>query len=1280
MHPPHFERKLNHQPYMPKHLSYKSSKTSSTIRAAAQTWVFVLVTMLLSFSFSAATAQCTIACNNSYNVSLDQNGEAIIYAQALLADPDCNPNHFTVVVYKNGQAIGNVLNCSHLGLSLQARVTHNVSGNYCTSIVSVTDYSAPEISCSELIIPCNAPTAPSATGYPAVIDNCSVFSNNSFSYTDQYVELPCTTIYNGINVTGRIERKWWVTDAAGLADTCVQNIYLKRAAIADIVFPLNKDGLQSAALDCSQNPDNLDLTGRPTIFGRPIVNNDACELSVFFADIEVSLCGTNSYNIIRTWTAADWCTGAIVNHAQVIKVKDTTAPVLNCPANITVSASPISCGGTVVLPTATATDNCSGITLSRTWAFGSGNNPFYNVPMGTHIVTYKAEDACGNTSTCTITVTVVDNIAPVNICKTSLSINISTGGSATVPAATFNDGSFDNCQIDHFEAKRSGMPFGAFVTFDCNDINNSPIAITFRVFDAVGNYNDCEAFVTVHDNIFPTISCPAPVTLTCTQDVYNTAITGLPFVTDNCGVDTFYYSDVSNINDCGVGTVLRTWTVVDLSGRTKSCVQQITVIDNTPVQVIFPQNFSSSVCGIVQTGPAATGVPVILNDDCESVVYTYTDNIFGNGAPACYNILRNWIVIDWCTYVPNSGSLNGYYTHTQVITISDNQAPVLTVPATHTALNLSPVCGAAYYVALNPVTATDCNPNVTITNNSPYAISNGANASGNYPVGVYNITFTANDNCGNVSTKTMVLTVKDGLGPTVFCIQQMAVALPASGVVTINPAQMVVSVSDNCTAASNLIMTVSPATFDCDDIGNQTVVLTVKDGAGNISTCTTMVSVQDNQNVCGQDFTMSGQLLTWEYEPMSGVQVQMISGNTSSVQTSASGLFNYEAAQANTSIQVKPYKNNNCANGVSAWDLVLISKHILGTQKLTDPYKIIAADVNRSGGVSTFDMVQLKKIILNTDTAFSSNTSWRFVDANFVFPNPANPFSSFIPESRLVESVTEDASGLDFIGIKVGDVNGSANPNGFLGTDHREDMDELVFEIEEKSFDEAETVELIFSGITPEDLMAYQFTIELDTNYLSFEEIIPSEDLHQNAPGADDFGLRWIEKGLLTTQWINMQEQALAAETTFFRIKCTAKMAGRLSQALRIHSSLTKASAFREDQAGRGVEMNVVAKFKHTEQAATEELSQLVSSFTNHPNPCTTHTTISIKIAEDSAAEISILDQKGRECKRIQTLLLQGQNEIHLNRRDLPASGWYWCQLRLGPGDRTMVRKILVVD
>ena len=70
---------------------------------------------------------------------------------------------------------------------------------------------------------------------------------------------------------------------------------------------------------------------------------------------------------------------------------------------------------------------------------------------------------------------------------------------------------------------------------------------------------------------------------------------------------------------------------------------------------------------------------------------------------------------------------------------------------------------------------------------------------------------------------------------------------------------------------------------------------------------------------------------------------------------------------------------------MSTFDLVLISKHILGINTFDSPYKHIAADVNQSGSITAFDLVQLRQLILNITTEFSNNDSWRFVDANHTF-------------------------------------------------------------------------------------------------------------------------------------------------------------------------------------------------------------------------------------------------------------------------------------------------------
>ena len=88
-------------------------------------------------------------------------------------------------------------------------------------------------------------------------------------------------------------------------------------------------------------------------------------------------------------------------------------------------------------------------------------------------------------------------------------------------------------------------------------------------------------------------------------------------------------------------------------------------------------------------------------------------------------------------------------------------------------------------------------------------------------------------------------------------------------------------------------------------------------------------------------------------------------------------------------------------NGVTSYDLVLLSKHILGIEILDSPFKLIAADVNYSGSVTSFDIVTTRKIILGITLNFPENRSWRYVPnlylGNQSFHNQfysGNPFSA----------------------------------------------------------------------------------------------------------------------------------------------------------------------------------------------------------------------------------------------------------------------------------------------
>jgi hypothetical protein len=100
---------------------------------------------------------------------------------------------------------------------------------------------------------------------------------------------------------------------------------------------------------------------------------------------------------------------------------------------------------------------------------------------------------------------------------------------------------------------------------------------------------------------------------------------------------------------------------------------------------------------------------------------------------------------------------------------------------------------------------------------------------------------TVTDVNGNSSTGTATVTVQDNIAPTVIT-QNITVQLNASGSVTVSPAQVDNGSFDNCTIATR---TLSKTSFNCSNVGANTVVLTVTDVNGNSSTGTATVTVQD---------------------------------------------------------------------------------------------------------------------------------------------------------------------------------------------------------------------------------------------------------------------------------------------------------------------------------------------------------------------------------------------------------------------------------------------------
>ncbi|MDB2656631.1 T9SS type A sorting domain-containing protein [Crocinitomicaceae bacterium] len=122
-------------------------------------------------------------------------------------------------------------------------------------------------------------------------------------------------------------------------------------------------------------------------------------------------------------------------------------------------------------------------------------------------------------------------------------------------------------------------------------------------------------------------------------------------------------------------------------------------------------------------------------------------------------------------------------------------------------------------------------------------------------VGVNNVTLTVTDPSGNIGTCTSNVTVLDTVSPSAVC-QNVTVYLDGSGNATITGADLDAGSTDNC--GGSLVYGASPSAFTCTDIGANNVTLTVTDPGGNISSCTSTVTVVDSVSptaVC-QDITV----------------------------------------------------------------------------------------------------------------------------------------------------------------------------------------------------------------------------------------------------------------------------------------------------------------------------------------------------------------------------------------------------------------------------------------
>ncbi|HHM21544.1 MAG TPA: HYR domain-containing protein [Bacteroidetes bacterium] len=1234
---------------------------------------------------------CTLACNTSVNVSLPAACEAEILYDMILEGTynsnTCQPNGpsaFTVVVMQpNGVPLPTspFVDSTHIGQNFLVKVKHWATGNSCWGGITVEDKLPPALTCPpDVTVACTRSTDPAATGEATATD-CSDFI---ITHNDEVLNLGCNNSANA----GLVKRTWKAQDEHNNSTSCVQTINIDQPAASDVQWPIHLDDNYSPSLDC-ENPDtDPSNTGWPTIGGQPIPNGSGfCNMAVTYDDLILDLC-EKSFKILRTWTVVAWCNGSILTHTQVIAVKDKKAPVLSCPPPLTAgTTSSIQCQATVILPAISISDNCSttfttNMNTPNGWVGGNGG-VIHNVNTGTYTITYQVTDDCKNTSTCSTELSVVDDDSPTVVCDEFTVTTLNNGGISLVFATSFDDGTYDNCgffdlSVRRMQAACGEQPvFGPSVLFCCEDVGQD-IQVEMKATDSAGNANSCMVTVHVDDNSEPAILCPPNVAISCQQDPTDLSLTGEPQTVLACGSANLSYSDFSNVNQCDVGTIERIWTATASNGNSSACTQLITLEDNTPVSITFPDDYEVAGCVSVddllpENLPPGFDFPTIVSD-CEMMATNVSDQVFTIAAPACFKIVRTWTVINKCTY--QAGSSTGIWSDTQIIKVTDTIPPTFTCPA-NVQVEVDSTCTAT--VVLPQITdIQDCSSDISVFISSD--LGAGAGPFFNVGTGSYSATYTVADGCTNTTSCTIGIEVVDLKKPTPYCkpgliIELMGVDTDGDGMVDngmattwaedLNDASF-----DNCPGALKFSFSSdindTGRDFDCGHLGQNSVEMWVTDAAGNQDFCLTSIIIQDNMGVCSGNplSSVGGAITNEEGEDVENVTVSINDGVTPPAVTGPDGNFVFPALPLGNDFTVSPEKDINLLNGVTTYDIVLIRKHILGVQALGSPYKLIAADVNKSGSVTTYDMVILQKNILHVDEEFPNNRSWRFVDKDYIFPDETNPFEEDFPEVYNINNFQGNMNEVDFIAVKVGDVNGSAVPNMLAGGAQDRGRELLTFKAAVGSLLEGQEYRLEITSDNFDHIIGFQFTLDFDPAVLEYIRVEKGE-----LPSLTEtnFGFALLDRGAVTSSWNHTEPVSRDPAAVLFSLVFRAKTNTTQAPVFQLGSTYTPAEAYHANGEVLDLELLFDARTGELPEQASRPPSVVVAA----PNPFHQTTVIGFELSMPGHVSLTVFDNTGRVVETIGEWLEAGHQSLVFQAGPELPPGTYFYQLKTKDGSST---------
>ncbi|HEY8110432.1 MAG TPA: HYR domain-containing protein, partial [Candidatus Nitrosotenuis sp.] len=484
---------------------------------------------------------------------------------------------------------------------------------------------------------------------------------------------------------------------------------------------------------------------------------------------------------IVTWTAIDVAKNE-ATATQLVTITDTKAPKIKAPAGITAEASSLD-QTQVNLGEPAVTDN------SEISSVTNDAPEFF--PLGETLVTWTAADIAGNVATSTQKITIIDTSAPVIAQPNDVTVE---AVSAFTPVILVFPNATDVQPVAFINDAPESFPIGQ-------------TKITWSAIDSSGNNSTAIQNISVVDTTAPVLAVPENITQEATGSTGNVVALGQPTTQD--------ISEVSSVlndapSDYPFGSTIVTWTATDKYGNSASGNQNVTIIDTTKPSLFAPADVTVEATSITQN-VVTLGEPKVSDlVGVESVT---------NDSPESFPLGQT--TITW-TATDTSGNVE---TATQVISVVDTIAPQITLPQDVTVEATGP---AGTEVSIGQATASDAIGVESLTNDSPTVFN----------LGLTQVTWTANDSSGNISTAIQNVTITDTTAPTIIAPSDIVVEATSA---TDNVVSLAVPEAQDIVSQ----VTVTNDAPESFPLGETIVTWTATDASGNIASIPQKVTVVD---------------------------------------------------------------------------------------------------------------------------------------------------------------------------------------------------------------------------------------------------------------------------------------------------------------------------------------------------------------------------------------------------------------------------------------------------